>query len=760
MKQSKLLVWACGVITALWLALAPLAAAQFDDFGGGWGFGGWGFGEEEVEEVEEEEEPKFAPDGIPLGYDLVAENSGLELFIDAENAQLIVRDKATKYIWRTNPEFDEENSMVAELWLKHMNSQLIIEYTDMKRRTAKTTNNVNEQAVITYEPIPKGVRVVFDMQALGFIVPVEYRLGEGYLEARIPDEGIQENGEFLLVTLDLVPFFGAAMNTEEGYMLIPDGPGAIVEFKENNPSYNRSFQEMAYGPNSRALSANIWEHTLSMVSGKRPVPGPYFGLKSGNQAFLGLATDGEFDVQITASPPGIVMGIDMYRASAQFQLRKRYTARLSRSRSVESIESKRIDTDRAVRFYLLKDEDASYVGMANVYRDYLKQKYNVVGRLNMDENDVAPLHLRIMCGALKDGMVFDTLVDMTTFKEAQTIVERLLAMGITNMDVTLVGWMKNGVDGILPRHWPPESILGGTDGLKQFISWAKSKNINVYLEDVFHNAEQKNGGFSTATDVVRDASKQPIGRGNSFMLSPLALYSKFVPKALPNFEELGVHGLNLKNWSTTLPYDRNPYYEGERKDSAMARLAIARMIQQKLGGVIVQGSNLYFLAVTDAIYDAPVDPSTHVFIDYAVPFFQIVVHGLVPCYGYPGNLRNDPRREFLRMIEWGSLPTFELTYDNSSRLRDVPVYFSLFSSQFEDWLDVVKEEYDAVNVKMGWLQRLTIVDHGRLDDEVFQTTYEDGTRVIVNYRDKAFTTADQITVPALDYRVIEGGKGN
>ncbi len=760
MKQSKWLVFACGVLAATWLALAPVAAAEGFGFGGGFGFFGGGTTEPAAEP---EPEPTVAPDGMPLGYSLVAENRNLELFLNTDNAQLIVRDKQTKKIWRTNPDLESEAgkevaSWTADLWLKHLASQVIVEYTDDKRRTVKTTNNVNEQAVVSYEPIPKGVRMTFHMEALGFQIPVEYRLGEGYVEARIPDNGFVENGSYLVVSIDLVPFFGAAFDNEQGYMVIPDGPGALVEFKEKHPTYTRPFQEMAYGPNDRGVMGNIWMLVSDSMSSRRPVGGPYFGLKSGDQAFLGLVTDGEYDVQINAAPAGNV--IDMYRADAQFQVRKKYQARLSRSRRVDSIESQRVPTDRAVRFYLLTGDEANYIGMANAYRDYLKQKYNIVGRLGIDENNVAPLHLRLLGGVLKQGLVFDTLVDMSTYAQMRTIVERLLAMGVTNMDVTVVGWTKNGVKGIVPLHWPPEPLLGGTKGLQDFIAWAKGQGIDVYLEDIFNDAKTENGGFSVATDVVRDASKQPIGSYNTYTLSPKALYSKFLPKDLPRFKELGASGIDISGWDKSLPYDRNKYYYGERSDSARARLAMAQMIKKELGGVIVQGANLYFMAVTDAVYDAPVDPSTLVFVDYAIPFFQIVVHGLVPYYGYPSNLFNDPQVEFLRMVEWGALPTYELTYQNSALLRDAQRYFSVFSSQFEDWLDAVKDAYEAVCVKMGRLQRLAIVNHGRLAEDVFQTTYEDGTRVIVNYQQDQPFTVGNVTIPALDYRVIEGGKRN
>ncbi|MGI6611169.1 MAG: DUF5696 domain-containing protein [Limnochordia bacterium] len=746
MRHSRWLV-ACGLVIIVFLALAPLVGAQ--GFGFGNLFGGF-FGAEE----EEEEEPTVAADGIPLGFSLVAENRNLELFLDADEGQLLVRDKRTEAIWRTNPDLEKTKMSVGQLWEKHLRSQVIIQYTDDKKRNKKTTNNVDQQAIVTYEPIPRGVRVVFHMQALGFQIPVEYRLGENYMEARIPDDLLLETSTYALVTIELVPFFGAATDDDTGYMVIPDSSGAVTYFKKEHPRYARQFQEFAYGPDEVRFYG-MRDFFIAFNQARRQVFGPYFGLVNGSQAFLGLVTEGDFDVKINAAPSGYI--VDFYRASAEFQVRKEYSAFLARTRQVQTTESRRIGTDRAVRWYLLTDEDANYVGMANTYRDYLKEKYNVVGRLGL-KDDVAPIHIRLTNAVLKGGLILDELIKMTTFDQARTIVESLQASGVNNMDVTLVGWTQKGVDGIVPRHWPPERALGGATALSDFAHWATERGVDVFLEDNFLDANQNNGGFSPRNDVVRTAAKTPVHSGRRFLISPVVAYTKFGREYIPKMADLGVAGLDLKKLGELLIYDRNDTARAERADTAAAWLNIAALARKLMGRVSVQGGNAFFLAVADKVTNAPIDESTHVFVDHSIPFYQIVVHGLVPVYGYPSNLRNDPRKEYLRMVEYGMLPMFELTYEDSALLRDTS-YAMLFSSQFDTWVDTVKEEFEAVNVGMGMLQRLSIVAHGQIAPNVFETGYEDGTNVIVNYNDYPYVS-DSVTVPALDYLIIKGGRSS
>ena len=743
MRHSRWLI-VCGLVMIAFLALAPVVGAQ--GFGFGNLFGGF-FG---FEEEEEEEESKVAPDGIPIGFSLVAENRNLELFLDAEQAQLLVRDKETQAIWRTNPDLDNMQMSVGQLWEKLMRSQVLIQYTDDKKRNKKTTNNIDQQAIVTYEPIPRGVRAIFHMQALGFQIPVEYRLGENYLEARIPDDLLLETSTYALVTIELVPFFGAATDDDVGYMVIPDSSGAVTYFKKDHPRYARQFQEFAYGPDEVRFYG-MRDYFIAYNQARRQVFGPYFGLVNGDQAFLGLVTEGDFDVKINAAPSGYI--VDLYRAGAEFEIRKEYSALLSRTRRVQTMEGQRIATDRAVRWYLLTGEDANYVGMANTYRDYLREKYNIVGRLGL-KDDVAPLHVRITQAVTKPGLILDELITVTTFEQAREIVERLQEIGISNMDVTLVGWTERGVDGIVPRHWPPERALGGAKGLQEFAQWAKERGVDVFLEDNYLDANQSNGGFSARNDVVRTAAKTPVHSGRRFLISPIVAYNKFARESIPRLAELGVAGLDLKHVGEMLIYDRNDTARAERADTAAAWLNIAALARKLMGRVAVQGGNAFFLAVADKVTNAPIDESTHVFVDHSIPFYQIVIHGLVPVYGYPSNLRNDPRKEFLRMVEYGMLPIFELTYEDSALLRDTE-YAMLFSSQFDTWLETVKEEFEAINVGMGMLQRVAIVSHGQIAPNVFETGYEDGTRVIVNYNDYPYEE-DSVTVPALDYVILKG----
>lgn len=222
---------------------------------------------------------------------------------------------------------------------------------------------------------------------------------------------------------------------------------------------------------------------------------------------------------------------------------------------------------------------------------------------------------------------------------------------------------------------------------------------------------------------------------------------------------MGVSGLNFERFGWNLISDRNDNYIAERADVAEAWGEILRMSREHMGGAVIQGGNVYMLPLVDQVTRAPMEETTHLFASRSIPFYQIAVHGIVPYYGWPGNLRSEPQRDYLRNVEFGAMPIFELTTRDSSLLKEAERYNILFSSEIGIWEDRVLEEYNDQAVSMGYLQDIAMVDHNLLDTGVFETVYEDGSRVIVNYRSESWENGE-IAVGALDFLLIEGGIRN
>jgi hypothetical protein len=123
-------------------------------------------------------------------------------------------------------------------------------------------------------------------------------------------------------------------------------------------------------------------------------------------------------------------------------------------------------------------------------------------------------------------------------------------------------------------------------------------------------------------------------------------------------------------------------------------------------------------------------------VDETVPFYPIALHGYVPYSFGDGNLRNNVEAEFLKAIEYGAMPSFYLTYDDSRKLK-YTWSGGLFSSQADKWSERIAQEYKEFD-SLSSLFAQRIMNHEKLAAGRFATTYEDGTRVIVDYTQKTF----------------------
>lgn len=154
-----------------------------------------------------------------------------------------------------------------------------------------------------------------------FFVPVEYRLEERTLTVRIPmDEVVYPQdqptsyevnwdgtlGEELLVydqtrelvtypltSVALLRFFGAADSTEEGYIFVPDGSGALI-YLNNGKTNQTLYSEPVYGRDGALPTGERLPYE------KKTNHLPVFGMKRGNQAFLAVIEEGEALAQIRA----------------------------------------------------------------------------------------------------------------------------------------------------------------------------------------------------------------------------------------------------------------------------------------------------------------------------------------------------------------------------------------------------------------------------------------------------------------------------
>ena len=76
---------------------------------------------------------------------------------------------------------------------------------------------------------------------------------------------------------------------------------------------------------------------------------------------------------------------------------------------------------------------------------------------------------------------------------------------------------------------------------------------------------------------------------------------------------------------------------------------------------------------------------------------------------------------------------------------------------YKDWIDEASEMYRKISIAYDGIYNKRMIDHYKLDHNVYVTKYEGGISTIVNYNDYNYVVDDKITVNAMDFMIVEGG---
>jgi hypothetical protein len=698
---------------------------------------------------------------LPDGFVPVAADSYLRLYLHEQALHLAVADLRTGYVWYSTPP-DAGRAQANPLFKDLLNSIVRIKFMVGTRNAPEITGAAAAQKSVSR--IDGGVAFSLHYEKPGIGFDVEVTLRDGGLEVAIPWASVRElasgRGSIegdqkdagRLMAVSVLPFFGAAPNGSEGYLVVPDGSGSLIYFRPR-PLAELIWQEPVYGQDPTFKI----DHRMGRF---QPVHLPLFGIVRDGHAVAAFMTEGDADAVAEAAADG--QGVPYNRALSEFLFRKSFRVSYSRSRNAVVPENDLIPGERRQRYVFLAGPQANYVGIGQAYADYLAAVRGAAAA-----GAPEPVMVRLFGGVNRTGALWDRYVPMTPYADAQRMLRDLRQAGAADLLVVYQAWQQEGYLGELPDRFPPDRRLGGDRGLREFLAWARAEGIPVLLEDDYLNAYDISArGFTARTETVRNAQglvlpvlrhNLAIGRVVSrpwYLVNPLVALDRQVRPALAQFREWGAAGVELAHAGETLvsSYRTNPLTRSGHAAVWQQALVEGR---QALGRAGARGAGAYLLGGVDYIWGVPLDHSHHWLLDEAVPLYQVVLRQLAPYYAPPTNLRDDPRFDFLRMIEYGAFPSFLLTAENPAELR-YSVLKELFTGRYEDWSADVLREYQVARDVLLPLAGQQIVAHGPIVPKVYRTVYADGTAIVVNYG-RVHHDVDGVRVQPGGFAVIRGG---
>ena len=688
-------------------------------------------------------------------YVVVAESETYKLWYYEPRFSIKLENKITGTVMESTVSDDMLRGNLNKSWKGYVQSGIVIFAIKGTTNTYQVDMNTCKNTITTYA-IENGICANIFFTDYQFGLAVEVTLEGDDLVVRIPDGSITEKKKDTYIsTVSLFPMLGHSyLGEEDGYMLIPDGNGALIYLNDKDGRYSSGFSRLIYGVDYGFEQTNnasyLWER-FETVTDPNAVTAPIFGMAhtSCRQAYLAIVESGDERCSIEAQPNGVM--IDYNRCFARFLLRDIFVQPLNNSNSgtVKTVESDRLHADLQVRYCLLDREDANYSGMANTYRDYLLEKGLVV------KTDCAyKTRVDLMGSDREEFLLGTTAVTMTTTENAAEIYAQLRQLGVEQVLSVYKGWQKGGAYSWPVSDYKADSAIGGTAALTDLIQEQAQQGYDVYLYD---NAILVNDATTAFTfDAMKMVNKRTFKietRDQVYDLFYYLLPSRTggnLSRLASDLNKAGLSNLALTGITNTLfSYSsKGSYYS--RSDTRASYISAVAAANESMD-LLLENPNMYLWRYADAYLDMPLGSSDYLYVDQDIPFLSMVLKGVLPMYSRYVNFEANKTENFLQMVESGMYPSFYLTWGETSQL----IYTNssnLYSLEFGTYRDTIAE-YDAQLRQLAKLtENANIIRHETLSSGVVKVTYSNGVEIYVNYTESDFT-ADGITVPALSYKV-------
>lgn len=591
-----------------------------------------------------------------------------------------------------------------------------------------------------------------------FDASIIYKLDGGDLVVEMPLSDLEYSEATPIYTLVPLPYFGAGGSEDEGYLLVPEGGGALINFNNNKLS-QASYYANLYG----------WDMALSRDAVVHDTRAYFnvFGIANGDDSFICMLEEGAPYVSVQADIAGHGSSYNFVNSVYTISPSELYQVGDLNSQNVYKFLETLPDETLTQRYRFVNS--SSYVDMAKTYQGYLKDRYGDYFTENSDEG--TPVVLEIVGAVDKVRQILGVPVSrplkLTKYSEAEDMIRQLASEGMSNISVKYTGWCNGGVNQKILSKAKTISALGSKKDLKALGTAAEELGVDLYLEGVTHY-EYDSGlldGFFSFTDAARFLSKE---RAELFVYSDVTYaaregvdsYYLLHPDIIKENAEVlakaaGQYSANVafRDMGKDLSSDYYLKNSVSRQQAMDSHAQILKEIDDDNKKVMINMGNDYALPYADIVTNMDLSGSGYTIIDEEIPFYQLAIHGFVNYVGLPLNTCGNEQKELLESAEYGAGLSFSLMRETAFALQKT-LYTEYYASDFAAWHDRMMEIYNRYNSEMGHIFGQQMTGHEKLDDSLSCTVYEDGTKVYVNYGFTDTVTPDGVKVPARDYLVV------
>lgn len=685
-------------------------------------------------------------------------------------------------IWFSNPQDrDSDGETAAGKFKWEMYSQLLITTYDNSTSTAEGYNSywhassdrADNADGFSIQGIEDGFVCKYHFSTPNVTVPLYVQLTDTGFKAYTLENQIKEktkkDGTKRIVVSNVVilPYFNSGSVQDEGYMLVPDGSGAIIEFNNGK---------------NEGLSSNIAKYSVPVYgldtalrydyrsSGVYIPALPVFGVKNNDTSFAALITEGDSAATVVAYTSGsknlqnqVYPNFERYtHGTVTIGERGDWTAR-----EVEKYYTKGAQFSIAEVNYLLLEKDAGYVEMADAVRGYMTDNAILVNREKEEDNADLPIFMNFIGGQYKKesvaGIPVNKLKVFTSVDNINEILDDFDGVGIKNVVATYAGY--NTTDIKKSKFITDISIPSGLGSVKKLRSLYDRLNGKLYLSYNPINLNSNGSGLTKNSDTAKSLSGSPVALYTYSVATGYAgAYSRGASAITPlKFEELITRYLNNANDTGTkfgvYMNNEQTHYSNFSRTGFISREAYS-IYQENMFTVATEKNSVmtkfpiyYQLKYVDYATEVPTTSSGYDLTDYSVPFYQMVISGSM-IYTSPAlNFEGDIHDALMRTIETGSALYYTFIYKDPYELKDTWYEF-LYGASYENGFEGAVAAYKELTGVYDELGSNVLRGHKRLAEGVTESTYESGKKIVFNYTERDFVTEQGVTVPADSYVIV------
>ena len=695
----------------------------------------------------------------------VAENSAFRLDWDTEYKRILLTDKGNGCVWSTTPSSALTVRTDAEGNPKtvhpQINSPIVIEYMDSDSQElvsiAAYASSVKSNAV-SEEKIENGLRATYFFPDAEISVPVEYTLRENGVNIALDIGGITEN-EYKLCRISIAPFMCSIENSEEnGYLFVPSGSGALI-YKKSETDIPLTYSQEVYGTDS----ARHLEYEEKATTEKE-IRLPVYGAKFGNKALCAIIEDGAESAAVEVSAAAANIGYSgVYSA---FSVRGYQWVKIKNK--YQRLYSESPAKGRAsVTFIPLYGERAGYMGMAEVYRSYLKDKY---GMSECENENMLSLEMvggvNIKTSFL--GIPRNDFLPVTTVKNAEKITEELYELTGQPFSVKLTGYGKSGIDiGKAGGGFSLNSELGSTSELKALSEYCKTNGIGLFMDFDLVRFNKSGSGIGTLSGKAVTVNGQTAdcyeyglwsGTRNyntdKYFLVSRSKLPKLTERLEKAADKYSLYGVSLDTLSSSCYSDYSSADSFVKGNMAADVGKILMQLKKRKTAAACSDANDYAAVYASQLYDTPLQSSEFKLFDESVPFYQAVFKGYVPMSSPSLNTTPNECLTLLRAVEGGCGICYTLSGKYDIRLLTAASP-DFYGSTYSDVKPIIEKTVSENKEYFECVKGAKITGHSILENGIRKTTFDNGCTVYVNYGDSQ-QSAENSVIDAMSYKLLKG----